>query len=223
VFRVSVKSMTRRKPPWRPRDFTSKVRGITVPWGCWGWPSAIAAVSVWAEVVHWTPVLCFERSLMVTEPWRLFTAHLVHLGWAHLLLNLCALFMLIALFAQGIRPTQWVRWWLVSSMAVSGGLYYMDSGLTVYVGASGVLHGLAAAAAVSRLRHGYLEAGWLLGGLALKLGWEQWRGPTPGVATWVGGAVVIQAHLYGTVGGLVWSLLESSPARPQWLPRWMSR
>lgn len=170
MFRVFVKSMTRRRPPWRPRAFISKARGMMVPWRCWGWPSAIAVVSVWAEFAHWTPTLRYERSVMVTEPWRLFTAHLVHLGWAHLLLNLCALFMLSALLAQRIRPTQWVRWWLVSSVAVSSGLYYLDSGLTVYVGASGVLHGLAAAAAVSCLRHGCLEAGWLLGGLILKLG-----------------------------------------------------
>jgi rhomboid family GlyGly-CTERM serine protease len=223
VSRGFVKSMTLRQFPWRPHDLASQVRDITVPWGYWGWPSALAAVSVWAELAHWTPVLRYERSLMVIEPWRLLTAHVVHLGWAHLLLNLSALFMLLALFARRIRSTQWVRWWLVSSMAVSGGLYYMDSGLTVYVGASGVLHGLVAAAAVSRLRHGCLEAGWLLGGLVFKLGWEQWHGPTPGIAAWVGGTVVINAHLYGTLGGMVWSLLESRPARRQRLPRWMSR
>ena len=196
---------------------------MTVQRGYMGWPMVIAAVSAWAEFAHRTPMLRFERSLIATEPWRLLTAHLVHLGWAHLLLNMLALFMLSALFAQRLRTTQWVRWWLVCSVAVSGGLYYMDSELAVYVGASGVLHGLAATAAVSQLRHGCREAGWLLGVLVLKLGWEQYHGPTPGMAAWVGGPVVVNAHLYGTLGGLVWSVLEYSQARMQRLPRWTSR
>jgi rhomboid family GlyGly-CTERM serine protease len=201
LYGALVKSMTLRRPPWHRHALAYKVGDVTVQRAYWGGLAVIATVSVMAELADWTRVLRFERGLMVAEPWRLLTAHLVHLGWTHLLLNLLALCLLSAIFAQRIRPMQWIRWWLVSSMAVSGGLYGIDSGLAVYVGASGVLHGLAAAAAVYQLRHGGLEAGWLLGGLVLKLGWEQYRGPTPGVAAWVGGPVVVNAHLYGALGG----------------------
>ncbi|HEY7496466.1 MAG TPA: rhombosortase [Candidatus Tectomicrobia bacterium] len=174
----------------------------------WFWPVTLATLSVGAELAAWTPALRFERGMLLTEPWRVLTAHLVHLGWAHLLLNMAALFVLSALFAQDIRPMQWVRGWCVSSVAVSGGLYCWHPNLAVYVGSSGVLHGLAAAAVVPLCRRGSRYAVWLIGGLVLKLGWEQCVNSMPGVSAWVGGPVIVNAHLYGTLGGLACGLLE---------------
>ena len=41
----------------------------------------------------------------------------------------------------------------------------------------------------------------------VKIGWEQWHGPVPGSETTSGGPVVVDAHLYGAVGGAMAALL----------------
>ena len=42
-----------------------------------------------------------------------------------------------------------------------------------------------------------------------KLAWEQVAGPLPFSEATAGGGVVIAAHLYGAVGGLVWFALAT--------------
>ena len=37
--------------------------------------------------------------------------------------------------------------------------------------------------------------------VAVKLGWEQVAGPLPGSEATSGGAVIVDAHLYGVIGG----------------------
>jgi len=69
------------------------------------------------------------------------------------------------------------------------------------VGLSGVLHGLMLVGGFGLIRSaspiGYL----LLAGLAAKLLWEQLSGPLPFSESTSGGPVLVEAHLYGTIGG----------------------
>ena len=58
-------------------------------------------------------------------------------------------------------------------------------------------------------RIGYL----LVAGLAGKLIWEQLAGPLPISESTSGGPVLVDAHLYGTVGGVIALLIRSAVAR----------
>lgn len=133
------------------------------------------------------------------EFWRLVTAHFVHLDLHHVLLNCLGTMLVWALFARDYTPRNWAVILLASIAAIDAGLWLWDSTLRWYVGSSGALHGLMAAGTLAHLRRGERE-GWLLAALlAAKLAWEQGVGALP-----LSGSdpVVVDAHLFGVLGGL---------------------
>ena len=133
--------------------------------------------------------------------WRLISGNLVHLGWPHLLLNLAGLILVWLLFHHALSTRNWIVVTLSSALAVGGGLLLFDPDLRWYVGLSGVLHGLFAAGIVAALFSGK-RAEWLLLILFVtKLVWEQTVGSLPGTAELAGGKVIVDAHLYGAIGG----------------------
>lgn len=148
--------------------------------------------------------LRYERSPILSgEVWRLFTAHFVHLGWSHLLMNLAALALIWMLFGRMLRLSVWIVISLASMLGIGLGLLLFSPSIDWYVGLSGMLHGLFAAGVMVSLRAGNRLEIMLLLLLLGKLMWEQIYGPLPGTAEFAGGAVVTDAHLYGAVSGFV--------------------
>lgn len=147
----------------------------------------------------------YERAAVAGgEPWRLATAHLVHHDLAHLSLNLAGLALLWWLFVRDARPSHWAAVAVASGTTVAAGLWFLRPDLAWYLGASGVLHGLWAAAGVAARRRWPLEGHVTLALLAAKLAGEQWLGPLSPSAD--GLPVIVDAHLYGAVGGLLVAL-----------------
>jgi len=146
--------------------------------------------------------LRYERSAIEAgQWWRLLTAHFVHLDLEHTLLNSLGVVMMWALFARDFRPGQWVLIAAVIVIAIDVGLGFWDTGIHWYVGASGALHGFMAAGTLAHVRRGDLD-GWILAiFIVLKLGYEQWSGQLPFSDSTV--PVVVNAHLYGALGGIV--------------------
>ncbi len=150
-----------------------------------------------------TQLLRFDHlAIAQGEWWRLLSAHFVHLGWAHALLNSGGLLLVAWMHPRG---PAW-RWWgfyLISALCISI-VMYMKGEVSTYVGASGVLHGLLILAAFfSR----WLET-WrrvlIVVLISAKLIWEQspWYEDT-GVGEMIGGYVVVDAHFLGGVTGLM--------------------
>ncbi|MEQ6342056.1 MAG: rhombosortase [Gammaproteobacteria bacterium] len=162
---------------------------------------ALIAAAGGAHADEW---LRYERSYILNgEIWRLFTAHFVHLGWSHLLMNLAALALIWMLFGRMLRLSAWMAVSLASMLGVSLGLLFFSPSIGWYVGLSGMLHGLFAAGVMASLRAGNRLEIILLLLLLGKLVWEQIYGPLPGTAEFAGGAVVTDAHLYGAVSGFM--------------------
>ncbi len=133
--------------------------------------------------------------------WRLATGHLTHADPVHLLLNLAGLVVVVLLFPGEFSVRGWLIVGIAALLAVDAGLWWFNPEVTWYVGLSGVLHGILAAGAVAwwKSQPPYLAA-LLTGLLLLKLGWEHWQG----ALGWSGGLpVIVDAHLYGAVGGAV--------------------
>lgn len=168
----------------------------------WWPPLLVAIVCIAAQALGWVDALRFERALTGAEPWRLLSGHLVHLGWAHVGMNLAGLMLIWALFGHALKPWVWVAAFVACALAVGLGLYWHDTDLAWYVGLSGVLHGLLVLGALASLRAERRMALLLLVGIAAKLAWEQFTGVDTGTAALVGGAVIVNAHLYGALGGL---------------------
>lgn len=187
------------------------------------WPTLVlllvlsATILILAALPEATLALRYERELMMspTGAVRWLGAHLVHLGWSHTLLNLAGLWLVAAYLGPGFGARAWAAALLVTAIAVDLGLYLGDPALGWYVGLSGVLHGalmagLVAAAGIPRSER------WTLGILvAAKILWEQLAGPVPGSELVSGGSVVVDAHLYGAMGGLlVGACIRAMAPRP---------
>lgn len=146
-------------------------------------------------------LLRYDRAgLAAAQWWRLLTAHIVHLDLEHAALNSLGLVLMWALFARDYRPGQWVLIVLTAIAAIDAGLWLRDSTVAWYVGSSGALHGVMAAGTLAHLRRRDLD-GWLLAAfIVVKLGFEQHTGALPFADS--GAGVVVDAHLYGSLGGL---------------------
>lgn len=153
--------------------------------------------------------LRYERFAIVdnAEWWRLLTGHFVHLGWPHLFLNLGGCTLVWLLFRKDYGQWQWLIILLASVMAMDVGFLWLKPSLDWYVGLSGLLHGLFAAGLISWLREGGWEPAVMLAIFGAKIVWEQYAGPLPFTAESAGGPVVVDAHMYGAIGGALAALL----------------
>ena len=133
--------------------------------------------------------------------WRLLSGNFVHLGSAHLMMNLVGLALVVSLVWRRFSAAEWIVITLLCSSVVGGGLYALNPEIGWYVGFSGTLHGLIVAGSVADLRHYPRSAAVLLALIAGKLLWEQYAGALPGSEATAGGRVVVDSHLYGAVGG----------------------
>jgi len=146
-------------------------------------------------------LLRYDRAALAAgQWWRLLTAHLVHLDLEHAALNSLGLVLMWALFARDYRPGQWALILLGAVTAIDAGLWLRDSTVEWYVGSSGVLHGVMAAGTLAHLRRRDLD-GWLLAAfIIVKVAYEQHTGALPFADS--GAGVIVDAHLYGSLGGL---------------------
>ena len=152
--------------------------------------------------------LRFDRVwLQHGESWRLISGHLAHLGWQHFALNSCGLVLVWYLVGDAFSQRTWLIVIALILAAIDGAFWVLDPELYWYVGLSGLLHGLLVAGLVSRLPAVAGETLVLLLLVTAKIAWEQFAGPVPGSEATSGGPVIVNAHLYGAVGGIIGALV----------------
>ena len=140
------------------------------------------------------------------EVWRLVTGHLTHMSWSHLALNSAGLLLVWYLVAGSYKNRDWILIIGVTLAVIDVSFWFQKPELYWYVGMSGLLHGLLAAGLVTRLRNVDAETAILLFLLVAKISWEQYAGPVPGSEATSGGPVIVDAHLYGALGGVLGAL-----------------
>jgi len=167
------------------------------------------------------PALEYRRAVLMAEPWRLLTGHLVHVNWRHALINAGAWSLLAWLFARQLDARRQLLSLLLGAAFISLALAAWQPAIQWYRGASGALHALffagATAAAAGSLRAGsarpapvplaLLAAGWA------KVVLEQPGGGTTPYAEWLAATTVPQAHLLGAIAGTVLGLVFAAQAR----------
>jgi rhomboid family GlyGly-CTERM serine protease len=187
----------------RQGDLPHRIRGLFSGW------LPILAVTLVTVVLGLfgdaaRDLLAFDRQAIAAGAlWRLISAHFVHLGFSHLVFNLAGLGLVWFLVGNAFSHRQWLLIWSASIAAVAAGLWVYEPQLAWYVGLSGVIHGLLAAGVAGEMSHGRLDTWVLAAAVVGKIAWEQYVGPLPGSEQASGGTVIVNAHLYGAVGGLL--------------------
>ncbi|NOZ51573.1 MAG: rhombosortase [Gammaproteobacteria bacterium] len=152
-----------------------------------------------SDVTLW---LRFDRNaIFAGEIWRLLSGHLTHLSWSHLLMNAAGLALIWALFRRRLSNGRWIQVMVISALLISLLLLLLNPQLRWYVGFSGILHAMFVVGCIYDSKAGRWDAKLLLFIIIAKLAWEQIIGPLPGSETTAGGAVIVDAHLYGAVSG----------------------
>lgn len=163
---------------------------------------ACALLCVAVQFAGLTDSLAYQRSLIANgHIWLLLTGNFVHLGNNHLWMNMAGLALVVALVWQHFTAVQWLIVILFCSCVVGLGLWFFNPEVEGYVGFSGTLHGLIIAGTLADLRRYPRSAGLLLMLVIGKLLWEQISGAMPGSESVAGGLVLVDAHLYGAIGG----------------------
>lgn len=180
-----------------------------------------AAAGAWPGV---GAALEYRYGVAASEPWRLITAHFVHINWPHVVINAAAWFVVARLFAGELAPSRQVRVVPVAAVVISVGLATVYARIEWYRGFSGVLHALFFAGATTWLKQALASAAsrrvaalWLPGALVaggwIKVALEQ---PAASAATphaaWLGAATVPQAHLLGAACGTLLGLVFARSA-----------
>lgn len=168
----------------------------------WRTPIALAALLIALQVTDLREALEYSRpAVSQGQLWRLVTASLVHLGWAHLGRDLVGLCLIWALASRYLSERSAFGLLCLSALAVGAGLFVFSPGLGWYVGISGALFGLYTAGVLRMCKEQLVLGAALFLSMLAILAWTLYAGGLPGEAAGLGGAVIPQAHLYGAIGG----------------------
>ena len=143
------------------------------------------------------------------EWWRIVTGNLTHTNLAHLAVNIAALWIIAFFF----RPTSRNFTIVFITLCAIVGFFNLFTTLSIYVGLSGVLHGLFGYWALKEVFAGRKSSIFLVGALIAKVAWEQCFGPSVSTTELISADVAIEAHLSGAMGGLGMALLEKVTRR----------
>ncbi|MEG1030940.1 MAG: rhombosortase [Acinetobacter sp.] len=149
----------------------------------------------------------YWRESLLTEVWRIWTAHWVHVGWIHYVLNMLAFICLPFIFPQ-FKLSHIAVLLCILPLCMSLSFYLFFPNIMAYAGLSGVLHGLYVVAAMMYLfdpkeRRFSILVLVLISG---KLLWENTFGQM-GTAELIGSPVLVEAHLVGALSGLIYAIL----------------
>ena len=172
----------------------------------WRWPVFIIGLGGLFELAG-EPLrllLRYQREAVASgEWWRFLSGHFVHLGLGHWLLNAAGLLLVWLLVGERYSLRNW-GWLSLASLAAMGmGFWFINTDLIWYVGLSGLLHGWLVGGLLATPARHLPESLLLLILLVGKIAYEQLAGPLPGSEASAGGAVLVDAHLYGSIGGLL--------------------
>jgi rhomboid family GlyGly-CTERM serine protease len=172
-----------------------------------------------AEVLSLGNALEYRQAVAFSEPWRLMTAHFVHLSFLHALLNCVALLLLARLFGDRLRPAEFWMILLAAPVAISLAFWLLLPALQWYRGLSDVLHAIYFAGCVVWIAATAGRARWLpiaalLVGMLKVLVEQTWDSSFP-VHPMLRVAVVPQAHLIGAIVGVAAGLVFRQRRKPR--------
>ncbi|MDG1293194.1 MAG: rhombosortase [Pseudomonadales bacterium] len=155
----------------------------------------------------------FERVLFDQQPLLALSHAFIHLNAQHLMLNIGALVGIYLLFPAAFKSFSWLVALAASTVISAYGIFYYSPDIDWLVGLSGALHGLFVYA-VLRSR---ASIAWLVA-IIIKLVVEQMPDLMPSnnltqmTEQFINSPVIVDAHLWGAIGGLLFFFIARSIA-----------
>ena len=143
------------------------------------------------------------------EAWRILTAHWVHVGWMHWLLNSLTLVIMVSLTTPGWRARRWIFNTVTLALGISILTTLFNPEIGNYAGHSGVLYGLFILGAVSLFPRDRLIAVLVAAAIVIKVLMEQFQFYDFNTSGLIGARVVVDSHLYGTLMAICIALLQA--------------
>ena len=170
---------------------------------------ALSLLLVWTQSLDVNSWAYNRDAIANGEYWRLITGHFIHLNDVHLLLNMLGVGLVLMLFDNVLAIWQWLVVLLASAFIISVLMYFNLPQVQGYVGLSGVIHGLYVLATMQLLAQPKERNFALILAVmvTLKLLTENGVQGTSFTANLIGGHVLLPAHLYGAVVGLLFGVL----------------
>jgi len=155
----------------------------------------------------------FDRFLFDQQPILALSHAFVHLNAQHLMLNISGLVFIYLIFPSAFKSLLWIIALAASAVASAYGIFYYSPETEWLVGLSGALHGLFVYAALrSRASIAWIVA------IIIKLVIEQMPSlmPTNNLTQmteqFISNPVIVDAHLWGAAGGLLFFFVARSIA-----------
>ena len=176
---------------------------------------SIFAVSIGLFLIepHSSQALQYDRVAIDAGEWfRLISGHFLHTNFAHLAFNLIGFLLLWALHGDDYSISNNLILFTYLCLSVSFSIYFFSPELSLYVGLSGVLHGLFCWGVIQDIRKKMITGYLLFLGAVLKIGSEQLYGAGTLMPSLIEADVAVDSHLYGaifgTIGGMVSALFS---------------
>lgn len=149
----------------------------------------------------------YHNGIAEGEIWRLVSATFCHTNFNHLVMNILGLMITLALFADLFKTVKIFPIIIFCSLFIGLCLFFFDTEVIWYVGLSGVLHGLFSYGVATDISKKD-SWGYLLGaGLVIKIIDEQLFGASQSTVNLISAEVLVNAHLYGAIAGVIFYLL----------------
>lgn len=148
-------------------------------------------------------LLRYDQAAVTRGEWyRLLTAHFVHLGINHLLLNLAGILLFFFLFIRTISVLEITLTILIYAVLISLAMH-LGGTIGWYVGFSGVLYGLFVFGVIHDPKATLAARSLMVILMLAKVLYDLLFGGDPALAEFTGGEVISLAHLYGMVLALI--------------------
>ncbi|MBL6734252.1 MAG: rhombosortase [Shewanellaceae bacterium] len=176
-----------------------------------GWLLFLAIGGICYLLTYYYPLPQYQYNRYIVgqgvQLYRLITAHFMHTGEFHLVLNIIMLWFIGLLHSRHYKLWQWCLMIPMLMIGVSAGIHYLDPNTVYYIGLSGILHGLVVIGAIADLhcqqRSGYV----LLLLVVIKVAMDEFGPNFPGLQMLIQADIPANANLFGALTGLILGLI----------------
>jgi len=169
---------------------------------------AITVIILWLMGEPVSDMLIYHRSAIAEgQIWRIFTGHLIHSNFWHLLLNLASLMMIGWLFSQHLSTKVWVIIFALSALMISFAYYFTAPQFEYYVGLSAILYAVIIIGALLDIKQQPVIAGIILLVVTGRVIWQQIYGTADELEQLIDERVAVESHLFGIITGYTLGLI----------------